>query len=136
MGVLVDTSVWSLALRRSSDNHQHTHVMHLSHLIQNTLVQIIGPIRQELLSGLASVEQFNKLRDYLSAFEDMRLTQEDYEFAAELYNTCRKKGIQGSNTDFLICSTAIHHQLHILTIDKDFYHFSKYIPISLYLIPV
>ena len=92
---------------------------------------MMGPIRQELLSGIASSEQFNKLKQYLSFFEDIELKQEDYELASEFYNTCKKNGIQGSNTDFLICAAACNQKLSIFTTDKDFTYFAKHLPIVL-----
>jgi hypothetical protein len=63
---------------------------------------------------------------------DLELHSRDFELAAEFSNTARSKGIQGSNTDFLICSVAHRHNLSIFTIDKDFILYSKILPISLY----
>lgn len=131
MNVLVDTSIWSLALRRRTSNGQAVK-RNLSELINELRVQIVGPIRQELLSGIKSESQFEKLRSYLSAFPDLPLEAADFENAAEFFNTCRKKGVQGSNTDFLICSVALRRDLEIFTSDHDFLDFSKYLPIKLY----
>ncbi len=72
-----------------------------------------------------------KLKQYLSAFEDCSVTRQDYENAAEMYTLCRKKGIQGSNTDFLICAVAVNNQMSIFTTDKDFTLFAKVVPIRL-----
>ncbi|MEZ4599129.1 MAG: PIN domain-containing protein [Syntrophotaleaceae bacterium] len=131
MKILVDTSVWSLALRR---NHiaEDSFVRELRELIAELRVQMIGPIRQELLSGIHSVTQFKALRDRLRAFPDLVLTDHDYELAAEFFNACRKKGVQGSNTDFLICAVAQNHEMPVLTTDDDFTHFQEHIPILLY----
>ena len=57
---------------------------------------------------------------------------DDYEKAAFYFNLCRSKGIQGSNTDFLICSIAIRNNFSLFTVDKDFLLFSKHIPIQLH----
>ncbi|MCP3684942.1 MAG: PIN domain-containing protein [bacterium] len=131
MRVLIDTSIWSLSLRRgTSKNHELS--KELSELIKEVRVQIIGPIRQEILSGIKSQKQFEKLRLYLSEFPDLPLETVDYEKAAEFFNINRKNGIQGSNTDFLICSAAYHRDLEIFTADKDFQQFQKHIPIKLY----
>ncbi len=73
-----------------------------------------------------------ELKEYFSAFLDLTLEPTDYEKAAEFFNICRKKGIQGSNTDFLICAVALNRDLEIFTIDKDFYYFKKYIPLKLF----
>ncbi len=131
MNVLVDTSIWSLALRKGAST-DHIVKASLSDLISAVRVQIIGPIRQELLSGIKSESQFEKLRSYLSAFPDLPLLTADFEMAAGLFNTCRRKGVQGSNTDFLICSVALRRDLEIFTSDRDFLGFQNHLPIKLY----
>ena len=93
---------------------------------------MIGPVRQELLSGIKNQIQFQKLRNHLRAFPDLEVTTRDYETAAEFFNLCRGKGIQGSNTDFLICAIAVHHKIPIFTTDEDFTLFQPYLPITLY----
>ncbi len=65
-------------------------------------------------------EQFDKLRDNLRAFPNLIVDAEDYELAAEYFNICRRHGIQGANTDFLICATANRRNYEIFTTDKDF----------------
>lgn len=132
MKVLVDTCIWSLALRRkSSVAHNVQVISQLRELINEFRVEMIGPIRQEILSGITDTDQFNKLKKYLTAFNDLPLNANDFEMAAELFNRCRKKGVQGSNTDFLICSVAINNDLGIFTTDKDFSLFAKILPIKL-----
>ncbi len=131
MRVLVDTSVWSLALRRNQPA-EGAEVAELVELIREVRVQIIGPVRQELLSGVRSQAQFRRLRDHLRAFPDLELTAGDYETAAEFFNICRGKGIQGSNTDFLICAIAARHKIPIFTTDGDFSLFQPHLPIVLH----
>ncbi len=127
MKVIVDTSVWSLALRKLEYHKDNPFVKELSDLIREGRVQMIGPIRQELLSGIKFAEQFKKLKKTLTYFPDLQIKSADYEKAAELFNLCRKSGIQGSNTDFLICAIAVNQNMAILAIDEDFIHFNKYI---------
>jgi predicted nucleic acid-binding protein len=129
MSVIVDTSVWSLALRRNTPNSEI--VDRLSTLITEDEAVIFGAIRQEILSGLRTAEQFTRLRDYLRAFPDIAIVQDDYETAAEFFNTCRRNGIQGSNTDFLICAVAYRRNDSILTTDQDFRTFQTCLPILL-----
>jgi predicted nucleic acid-binding protein len=131
MKVLVDTSVWSLALRRRRGS-EDPHVVEFRSLISEGRVAIIGPIRQELLSGIRTSDAFSTLRDHLAAFPDEPLDRADFERAAEFYNTCRAKGIQGSNTDFLICACAERRQLPILTTDTDFTTFKRVLPVVLH----
>jgi len=131
MNVIVDTSVWSLALRRqrSSSTPQ---TRELAELVREGRATMLGPIRQELLSGIRAAEQFDTLRGHLRAFPDVLLDAEDYEEAASFFNKCRAKGIQGSNTDFLICATAARRGFGILTTDEDFTHFARILPIELH----
>jgi predicted nucleic acid-binding protein len=132
MNVIVDTSVWSLALRRNPPSDGMTSINTLRDLIMEGQVVLLGAIRQEVLSGIRYTEQFTRLRDYLRAFPDLILTTDDYELAADFFNTCRRHGIQGSNTDFLICAVAHHRSYSIFTTDKDFENFQSYIPVTLY----
>ena len=131
MKVIVDTSLWSLALRRDKQASFST-VEELQHIIHDHRVQMIGPIRQEILSGIRSESQFKKLQKHLDSFPDLPILTEDYVTAAKLFNRCRSKGIQGSNTDFLICAVAVRNRFSIFTTDKDFELFSKHIQIVLH----
>lgn len=105
MKVIVDSSFWSLALRRNRSIDSIV-VNVLQDLIAEGRVVLPGVIRQEVLSGIRHAEQFERLRDYLGSFPDLEIAIEDYELAAEFFNTCRSNGVQGSNTDFLICAIA------------------------------
>jgi predicted nucleic acid-binding protein len=129
--VIVDTSIWSLALRRGKSPDTSI-IAELESLISDFRVQLVGPIRQELLSGIKSDTQFNKLKQYLSSFPDYQIQTDDFVLAAQFFNQCRKKGIQGSNTDYLICAIAANNNWQIYTSDQDFSHFQKVIPIKLY----
>jgi hypothetical protein len=130
MNVLVDTCIWSLALRREHpENHIQLEILELTRELR---LRIIGPIRQEVLSGIRNASQFEKTKGYLAAFADLLLETEDFEKAAEFFNLCQRNGIQGSNTDFLICSVAYRGNLEIFTSDNDFTKFQKHIPINLY----
>jgi predicted nucleic acid-binding protein len=93
---------------------------------------MMGLIRQELLSGIKVKSQFELLRDHLRAFSDLTLESADYEGAAEAFNRCRERGIQGSNTDFLICSAALRRELAIYTSDKDFLQYGKVLKLKLH----
>lgn len=136
MRVLVDTSVWSLALRRLKNiplaAEQQATVNALTDLVRDGRAVLIGAIRQELLCGIKTQSQFEVVRDSLLAFEDVALSRQVYESAAQAFNTCRANGVQGSNTDFLICSVSIHHQLPIFSLDGDFLMYRRWLPIHLY----
>ena len=129
MKVLVDTCVWSQVLRHKSPDPESANK--LKDFITDGRVVIIGPIRQELLSGISDAFQFNKLKEVLSAFEDVSLKTKHSIKAAEFSNICRNKGIQGSTIDFLICAVSHLENLIIFTTDKDFENYKRYLPIKL-----
>lgn len=132
MKVLVDTPIWSLALRRKSAQEGESTNAALGSLIEDGRVAVIGPIRQEVLSGIREHAHFDRLRENLRAFPDTQITADDYEEAASFFNRCRANGVQGSNTDFLICAIAARNEFPIFTTDGDFTHFAKILPITLY----
>jgi predicted nucleic acid-binding protein len=132
MKVLVDTPIWSLVLRRKIRPERVSFESDLASLVVDGRVAIIGPIRQELLSGIREQAHYDRLRDHLLAFPDAEILQDDYEAAASFHHLCRSKGVQGSNTDFLICAVAARSGFPIFTTDIDFTLFAKILPIVLY----
>ncbi len=132
MKVLIDTPIWSLALRRKKRLDDDSVASELASLVTDGRAALIGPIRQEILSGIKERAQFDRLREHLGAFSDTQITQRDYEEAAAFYNQCRAKGFQGSNTDFLICAIATRNDFPIFTTDQDFAHFASVLPIKLH----
>ncbi|MFA6012100.1 MAG: PIN domain-containing protein [Desulfobacteraceae bacterium] len=130
MKVLVDTSVWSYALR-SRKQEFSAEIEQLESLIKDHSVLIIGPIRQELLSGYSDHQKFEHLKGKLSFFENSPILDSDYEIAAEMSNRCRINGLQGSHTDFLICAVATRLDVPIFTTDNDFRFYKTILPIKL-----
>ena len=126
--MLVDTSVWSLALRLDG-RQEYPERDELRRLVSAHVAEIIGPVRQEILSGVRDRAQFARVETHLAAFPDVLLLTEDYVTAANFFNLCRAKGIQGSNTAFLICAVAVRCDLAIFTTDGDFQHFAQCLPI-------
>jgi predicted nucleic acid-binding protein len=135
MIVLVDTPVWSLALRRrqtDSNARERGLTRALEELVREGRAQIMGAIRQELLSGIREEEHFQKLRDYLRAFEEPGIEVLDYEEAAQMHNRCRSRGIAGSAIDFLICAVAKRRDWHIFTTDRDFERYGRVLGFRLF----
>ncbi len=130
MKVVVDTAVWSLALRRTEPDKNVC--QELTQLIEEQRVLLLGPVRQEILSGYSEKSKFELLRSHLSCFANEPILDEDYIKAAEYHNLCRRRGIQGSHTDFLICSCAFRLQAAIYTLDQDFQQYSKVLPVFLH----
>jgi predicted nucleic acid-binding protein len=119
--VLVDTCAWSLLLRRKNktdlSEEEQLLLTSLTEAIKDGRVAIIGPIRQEVLSGIRDLAQFNKLRSALAAFRDEPLTSTHFEDAARLFNLCRSHGVECGSTDILICTVAIQKHWTVLTND-------------------
>jgi predicted nucleic acid-binding protein len=120
--VLVDTCIWSLLLRRKPGTvlsaEEQRMVTSLREAIQDGRVAIIGPIRQEILSGIKHLAQFNKLRTALGSFPDLPIARSHYEEAARLFNLCQTKGVASGSTDILICAVAVLERFELLTSDQ------------------
>lgn len=135
MNVLVDTSVWSLALRRHQgqmNDSQLAVVSGLTDLIRDHRVVLIGPVRQELLSGVRDDGAFASLQSHLVYFPDEQLQTADFENAARCFNRCRAAGIASSAVDMLICAVAIQRSLAIFTTDADFLRYASCLDVTLF----
>jgi hypothetical protein len=135
MKVLVDTCIWSLVLRRRKrplETAESSAEAELAELIREGRVQMIGPIRQELLSGISREQQYAGVRDRLRAFADEPLGTADYEEAAHISNLCRARGVSGSPVDFLICAVATLRGWQIFSSDSDFRRYARHLPLPLY----
>ena len=135
MNVLVDTSIWSLALRRKARDLnpiERAAVAELTNLIQEGRARIIGIIRQELLSGIKTPSQYEKLRDVLRSFPDEPVNTADYEAAAKAGNDCRARGVAVSVADILICAIAIARDWSIFATDPDFKAYARILPLKLH----
>lgn len=132
MNVVVDTSVWSLALRRRSQGASAS-VEKLSRLIHDgESIFLLGIILQELLQGLRAQKDFNRLREHLAAFPLIDPKREDYIEAARLRNRCAAKGVQAGTIDFLIAAVCLRYQCMLLTTDNDFTAIARCVPLKLF----
>jgi predicted nucleic acid-binding protein len=135
MIVLVDTSVWSLALRRKKLNlsaDQLGQLQKLEEILSADQVRLLGVVRQELLSGIKSRDEFLRMREQLRSMPDVALEIEDYEQAAELGNACRARGIAVGPIDMLLCAVALRRNWSIFTCDRDFERYTRHLPIVLF----
>jgi predicted nucleic acid-binding protein len=134
VNVLVDTSIWSLALRRKAHDLnpvERAAVAELTNLIQEGRARIIGLVRQELLSGIKTSSQYEKLRGVLRSFPDEPVTTADYEAAAKAGNDCRTRGVV-SVSNILICGIAIARDWSIFAADPDFKSYARVLPLKLH----
>ena len=135
MKVLVDTSVWSLMLRRNpatlNTSERHT-VRELQDLVNDGRAVIVGAIRQELLSGIKHEAQFQALKSKLSVFEDSEISTADYENAAAAASKCMTAGVPTTSIDVFICALALDRQWPIFTSDRGFAQFQRVLKFQMY----
>ncbi len=135
MQILIDSPIWSLALRRrppSLSPSESALVEEWARLVQLDLALLLGPIRQELLSGIRETATFERLRAILRDFDNEPILSVDYEQAAEWSNRCRSAGVATSAVDTLLCGVAARLRVPIFTTDEDFKRYSRHIPFRLH----
>jgi predicted nucleic acid-binding protein len=133
--VLVDAPVWSLFLRRKLQHlnpEERRTLDELKRLVRRNEALFVGPVRQEVLSGVSDLSVYERIRDDARGFTDEPLRTEDFEEAARASNVCRAVGIAGSNVDFLLCAVAVRRDLSIFTTDGDFEHYARHLPLRLH----
>jgi predicted nucleic acid-binding protein len=127
VNLVVDTSVWSLLLRREHHDENNSYLIRLRKSLQSEdTVYLIGQILQELLDGLRSQDQFELLISFFEPFPLIELVREDFIHAARLKNYCRGKGVQAGSVDFLIAAACERRNVPLLTSDRDFERISKH----------
>ena len=131
----MDTSVWSLALRRGSRPSEPKAVNRLRHLINRGDVVLSGLVLQEVLQGFKQDEHFKSVRQSLSAFPLLQLDRKHYVQAAEVRRACAARGVAASTVDCQIAAAAIGHRCALLTTDVDFAHMAEHLPLKLVLDP-
>ena len=135
MSLLVDTSVWSLALRRDVQQSA-PEVTALNHaLLGADQVFTTGLILQELLQGFAGPKSRTQLIERLSVLGFIQPNREDHIEAAELRNSCRRGGVQIGSIDALIIQLCRRHDLLLLSTDKDFQAAKKCVQFRLWSVP-
>jgi predicted nucleic acid-binding protein len=127
VNLVVDTSVWSLFLRRERRDETDRHVKTLrSHLEHDDCIHLPGVVLQELLDGVFHPKEFDLLQDYLAPFPLIEFTRHDFVQAARLKNKCRSKGVQAGTIDFLIASACINRSYPLLSADRDFEYIARH----------
>lgn len=121
MKVLADTCAWSLLLRRGTpaalNSEEQFMLTVLKDAIQDGRITMVGPIRQEVLSGIREPRQFERLKGALDAFPDEPITTADYEEAARFFNLCRSRGVECGGIDILLCALTSRTGWSLLTND-------------------
>jgi predicted nucleic acid-binding protein len=130
VNLIVDTSVWSLLLRRQNHECNHPLVQKLKACLElQDGIFLIGPILQEILGGVRNEAQFYKLTEYFSVFPLLEIDRQDYVEASRLRSHCRSKGVQAGPADFLIATACIRWDYPLLTTDSDFTLIARHSPL-------
>jgi hypothetical protein len=130
VSVLVDTSVWSLALRRDRPPPSRE-LEALRTAIERGDVCLLGAILQEVLQGFPSLDRTRRLVERLAPFPLLSLHRGDYVYAAEIRNRCRYKGLAIATIDAQIAAAAINHNCALLTLDEDFRGIARHFPLRI-----
>lgn len=120
MTLFVDTSVWSLALRRDRPEPRPEVEALVRALERSEPVLITGLVLQELLQGFSGPRAREQLVERLAALPLVVPDRADHVEAADLRNRCRRAGIQVGTIDALLAQLCIRHGLTLLTTDGDF----------------
>jgi hypothetical protein len=132
MRLFVDTSVWSLALRRDSPPAL-PEVRLLTRALQSgDLVFTTGIILQELLQGFAGPRARDGILGRFSALPFLVPERADHVEASTLRNACRQRGIQVGTIDALVAALCLRYDLHLLTTDADFQRMAEVLPLTVW----
>ena len=132
LSLFVDTSVWSLALRRDAPSDA-PHVVALSRALQTgELILTTGLVLQELLQGFSGLKARDQILDRFSALPLLVPDRTDHTEAASLRNTCRRHGVQIGTIDALLAQLCMRHGLLMLSSDKDFQGVAKHCDLQLW----
>ncbi len=132
MSFFVDTSVWSLALRRDADPDLPEVRRLRRALADREAVVTSGIVLQELLQGVRGPKGRAAILERFSALPLLVPDRQDHVEAADIRNRCRRRGVQLGTIDALLVRLCLRRELVLLTTDRDFDHASRHLPLRLW----
>ncbi len=132
MTLLVDTSVWSLGLRRDAAATEPEVQQLKDALLGADVVVTTGLVLQELLQGFAGPKAREQIIDRFAALPLLQPDRQDHIDAAALRTACRQAGVQVGTIDALIAQLCIRHKMTLLTTDRDFCHMARHCPLRVW----
>ena len=132
MDHFVDTSVWSLALRRDVTSSEPTVERLRQALETGEGVFTTGLVLQELLQGFHGPKARDAIVERFSALPLLVPDRADHVEAADLRNACRRQGIQVGTIDALLAQLCRRHDLVVLTTDRDFELMARHVDLRLW----
>lgn len=132
MTLLVDTSVWSLALRRDVSSSEAEVDLLKDALMGDDIVVTTGLVLQELLQGFSAPKSRAQIIERFAALPLLQPDRDDHVAAANLRNTCRRAGVQVGTIDALLAQLCIRHGLTLLSTDNDFKLAARHCPLRVW----
>jgi len=132
VNLFVDTSVWSLALRRNSPQDGPEVNALVQALQRGDPIFTTGLVLQELLQGFSGPNARESILEKFSPLPLLAPDRRDHVAAAELRNTCRRGGVQIGTIDALIAQLCVRYASRLLTTDQDFVAAARLVPIKLW----
>ncbi len=132
MSLFVDTSVWSLALRRDASSPAPEVGTLVRALEAGETILTTGLVLQELLQGFSGPRDRQQIVDRFAALPLLVPNRADHIDAAELRNRCRRRGVQIGTIDALLAQLCIRHDLTMLATDRDFRNMAGHCPLKLW----
>jgi predicted nucleic acid-binding protein len=128
LSIFVDTSVWSLALRRDTPP-EVVELEELKRALTSGTVISTGIVLQELLQGFSRPKAHQQIIQRFGSLPLVVPNRKDHIDAAELQIKCRRRGVHAATIDALLAQLCIRHELTLLTTDKDFRAISRIVPL-------
>ncbi len=132
--IVVDTSVLSLTFRRRVGGSPEAPIVRVFRRMveEDQSVSVPGIVLQELLSGVRTEIDFERLRDLMEGFPVILAAREHHVAAARIANACRHSGVAASAVDCLIAATAVECKSQLLTTDEDFLRMAPHCGLELF----
>ena len=132
MALFVDTSVWSLALRRDAEADVPEVRALKNALTEGWQIVTTGLVLQELLQGFSGPKSNADIIDRFTAVPFIAPDRADHIAAANLRNTCRRSGVQVGTVDAILAQLCIRHQMILLSTDNDFRNMARHIELKVW----
>jgi predicted nucleic acid-binding protein len=130
--LFVDTSVWSLALRRDDATREPAVGRLRAALETGEGVFTTGLVVQELLQGFRGPKARDAIVERFGALPLLVPDRTDHIGAAELRNACRRNGVQVGTIDALLAQLCRRYDLVMLTTDRDFERVARHVDLRLW----
>ena len=132
MTLMVDTSVWSLALRRDSTVETKEVIALREALDGVDSVVTTGLVLQELLQGFSGPKAKETIIERFGALPLIQPDRQDHVAAAEVRNACRRNGVQIGTIDALLVQLCSRYEMTLLSSDQDFANAVQHVPFRLW----